>query len=212
MRRTRPGASSSTGPRLRNCSSGSSGPSRRPGTGRPVPGATSRARSATAATDTDGCRIPARASCPLRTRRFSVSEQLSLLDILRPTTEPREIAAADTVTLRPYQNEAVEGVFSEWDSGSQSTLVCLPTGCGKSVVFSDVMRRHPEWNGRILLLAHREELIYQGVGHAKRAGLSVGIEMGNQRARTQDVIVSTVQTQTAFRKCRSCFGEGCDLC
>lgn len=45
-----------------------------------------------------------------------------------------------SITLRPYQSEAVERVFDEWDSVA-STLVCLPTGTGKSVVFSGVMRR-----------------------------------------------------------------------
>ncbi len=50
-----------------------------------------------------------------------------------------------TVTLRPYQVDAVERVFEEWDRGAGSTLVCLPTGAGKSVVFSEVMRR---WAGR----------------------------------------------------------------
>lgn len=42
--------------------------------------------------------------------------------------------------LRPYQKEAVENAFREFES-VQSTLIVLPTGCGKSVVFSEVMRR-----------------------------------------------------------------------
>jgi len=49
------------------------------------------------------------------------------------------------VTLRPYQAAAVDGVFDEWGR-VQSTLVCLPTGTGKSVVFSEVMRRWAEGN------------------------------------------------------------------
>lgn len=47
------------------------------------------------------------------------------------------------ITLRPYQQEAVDGVYEAWGE-SQSTLVCLPTGTGKSVVFSEVMRRWVE--------------------------------------------------------------------
>lgn len=48
------------------------------------------------------------------------------------------------VTLRPYQREAVDSVFERWDAGDVATLVCIPTGGGKSVVFSEVMRRWEE--------------------------------------------------------------------
>lgn len=65
---------------------------------------------------------------------------------------------------------------------------------------------------RVLILAHREELIFQAVGHARNAGLTAGIEMGNHRAHNEEVVVSTVQTQIAKRKCRACKGEKCDAC
>ena len=65
---------------------------------------------------------------------------------------------------------------------------------------------------RILVLAHRSELIYQAVAHAKRAGLTAGVEMGSERAISEKVIVSTVQTQCAWSKCRDCRGTGCDFC
>lgn len=45
------------------------------------------------------------------------------------------------VTPRPYQADAIRNVFDRWNSGDVSTLVCLPTGTGKSIVFSEVMRR-----------------------------------------------------------------------
>lgn len=65
---------------------------------------------------------------------------------------------------------------------------------------------------RMLVLAHREELIYQAVAHARNAGLAAGIEMGNHRAAREEVIVSSVQTQIAARKCRACSGKGCEVC
>lgn len=52
--------------------------------------------------------------------------------------EPRPV---NIVQPRPYQSEAVESVFGEWASGQAATLVCMPTGTGKSVVFSEVLRR-----------------------------------------------------------------------
>ena len=60
---------------------------------------------------------------------------------------------------------------------------------------------------RILVLAHREELIFQAGAHTRNAGLTAGIEMGSHRAKhNDDVVVSTIQTQIAKRKCRSCHG------
>ena len=50
--------------------------------------------------------------------------------------------SSDTkITPRPYQAEAINNVFDRWGQGDVSTLVCLPTGTGKSIVFSEVMRR-----------------------------------------------------------------------
>lgn len=64
----------------------------------------------------------------------------SLLDFFEPKKPAAEVVPASKVTLRPYQGEAVESVFQQWNENA-ATLVCLPTGCGKSVVFSEVIRR-----------------------------------------------------------------------
>lgn len=50
-------------------------------------------------------------------------------------------APVSGINLRPYQREAVDCTFNEWSKGTRSVLVQLPTGCGKSVVFSEIMRR-----------------------------------------------------------------------
>lgn len=115
---------------------------------------------------------------------------------------------------RPYQVDSVNSVFDHWESGNQTTLVCLPTGTGKSVVFSQIMRRFYRENptARMLVLAHRTELIHQARQHAQRAGLTAGIEMANSRAKREAVIVSSIQTQNAASKCRDCRGDGCDFC
>lgn len=62
--------------------------------------------------------------------------QASLFDAPRPESRP----SAESVILRDYQRAAVNGVFDAWKV-HRSTLVCLPTGTGKSVVFSAVMKR-----------------------------------------------------------------------
>lgn len=40
---------------------------------------------------------------------------------------------------RPYQLEAKEAVFREWNAGNHKTLLVLPTGAGKTIVFSFVI-------------------------------------------------------------------------
>lgn len=61
--------------------------------------------------------------------------------------------------LRKYQAEAVEAIELGW-SKFQKQLLVLPTGCGKTIVFSKVAQDRTQM-GRVLILAHRDELIEQ---------------------------------------------------
>lgn len=103
------------------------------------------------------------------------------------------------VTLRPYQRAAVAGAFNDW-AEHDSTLIVMPTGTGKSVVFADIISRvQPK---RVLVLAHRAELIFQAAKHVEKAGLPVAVEMADLYAEdcfwaAKPIIVSTVQTQIA---------------
>jgi superfamily II DNA or RNA helicase len=77
----------------------------------------------------------------------------------------------------------------------------MPTGCGKTVVFSHIIQQWP--NGRVLVLAHREELIRQAADKIhKVTGVAPAIEMAAERAdmgmfHTDRVVVSSIQTQIA---------------
>ena len=63
--------------------------------------------------------------------------------------------------LRPYQIEARDAVLSEWGQGHRKTLLVLPTGCGKTIVFSSVAQNRVENGSRVLIMAHRGELLEQ---------------------------------------------------
>ena len=63
--------------------------------------------------------------------------------------------------LRPYQKQAVESILGEWEQGHQHTLLVLPTGTGKTVVFSKVVEEEVEKGEKALILAHRGELLDQ---------------------------------------------------
>lgn len=102
------------------------------------------------------------------------------------------------MNLRPYQLAASDAIFKEWQD-NDSTLVVMPTGGGKTVLFADVIRR--VFPKRALVVAHREELIFQARDKIQRVtGLSADVEMGEYRADgglfgQARVVVSTIQTQ-----------------
>lgn len=111
------------------------------------------------------------------------------------------------VKLRPYQDEAVEAICNEFADGD-STLLVLPTGTGKTVVFARVLERHTRQ--RSIVIAHREELINQAVDKILRAtNLDADVEMAGCYSysggfhKRSDVVVSSVQTQNA-----GCNGAG----
>ena len=63
--------------------------------------------------------------------------------------------------LRPYQQQAKDAIFSEWENGIKKTLLVLPTGCGKTIVFAKVAEECVKGGSRVLILAHRGELLDQ---------------------------------------------------
>ena len=115
--------------------------------------------------------------------------------------------------LRDYQQKAVDSVLAAWKD-HRSCVVVLPTGCGKTVVFAEVIRRRlaaevkAEGKGEqrsAIILAHREELIRQAADKVSSiTGQDTQIEMGPMKVtpmfgKMPPVVVSTVQTQITGR-------------
>lgn len=66
--------------------------------------------------------------------------------------------------LYPFQREAKEAVLRHWDSGHKAALVSLPTGSGKTIVFSDTLQSSLSGgNNKGLVLVHRDELLRQAI-------------------------------------------------
>jgi superfamily II DNA or RNA helicase len=97
-------------------------------------------------------------------------------------------------TLRPYQREALEGIFRSWEKFDR-TLLVMPTAGGKTIVFAEVAERRLAF-GRVLVLAHTEELIGQARDKIRRAnGLESDLEKAENRASLDaPLVVSSVQT------------------
>ena len=78
--------------------------------------------------------------------------------------------------LRPYQEEARQAIEKQWEDGVKKTLLVLPTGCGKTIVFAKVTEDQVRRGKRVLILAHRGELLEQAadkIGKATRLGCAV---------------------------------------
>lgn len=79
--------------------------------------------------------------------------------------------------LRPYQEESKNAVLNEWDKGVLRTLLVLPTGCGKTIVFSKIIEERVKLGDRVLVLAHRGELLEQAADKLEKStGLKCSVE------------------------------------
>lgn len=79
--------------------------------------------------------------------------------------------------LRSYQSEAENAILGQWDEGVQRTLLVLPTGCGKTVVFAKIAEDCVRRGQRVLVLAHRGELLDQASDKIEKCtGLKSAVE------------------------------------
>ena len=114
------------------------------------------------------------------------------------------------IKLRDYQREAIDAVFKAWATGMRRPAIVLPTGAGKTVVFSALVREwrdtykhgQPDKGRRVMILAHRDELVDQAI--AKLRAVMPGVNVGKVKAEsndlTSDVIVASVQTLVSARR------------
>lgn len=105
--------------------------------------------------------------------------------------------------LRPYQEEAKEAVFREWGQGRKKTLLVLPTGCGKTIVFAKIAEQCVKNGDRVLVLAHRGELLSQAADKiAKAAGLGCAVEKAGESCQGSwfRIVAGSVQTLMRDRR------------
>lgn len=99
--------------------------------------------------------------------------------------------------LRPYQQAAREAIEREWAEGVDKTLLVLPTGTGKTIVFSKVIEDRVRNGDRTLVLAHRGELLEQAADKLRTAtGLGCAVEKAEETCLGSwyRVVVGSVQT------------------
>ena len=104
---------------------------------------------------------------------------------------------AEIQTLRPYQQQARDKIHAEWESGRSRTLLVLPTGTGKTIVFASIAADQVRAGDRVLILAHRGELLEQAADKLQRStGLVSAVEKADATCLNQwfRVVVGSVQT------------------
>jgi superfamily II DNA or RNA helicase len=104
------------------------------------------------------------------------------------------------IRMRDYQEEAVAAVERAWSDGVDRPAVVLPTGTGKTVVFAH-LATHAVGSGRVLVLAHRDELVQQAAAKLRSVtGERVGVVQAGQDETDAPVAVASVQTLAAERR------------
>ena len=105
--------------------------------------------------------------------------------------------------LRPYQKEAKEAVFEQWGNGIIKTLLVLPTGCGKTIVFAKITEDCVRNGDRVLILAHRGELLDQAADKiAKATGLRCATEKAEQSCLGSWFRITVGSVQSLMRETR----------
>lgn len=105
--------------------------------------------------------------------------------------------------LRPYQREAKEAVFEQWENGTRKTLLVLPTGCGKTIVFAKITEDCVRNGDRVLILAHRGELLEQAADKiAKATGLKCATEKAEESCLGSWFRVTVGSVQSLMREAR----------
>lgn len=121
-----------------------------------------------------------------------------------------------TLKLRPYQAECIDALFAAWTGGMRRPAVVLPTGAGKTVIFSHLIDRFmgkqrgpldqfkvdPSLGSRVIVLVHRDELADQAISKIRSVAphLSVGKVKAESDDVDADVMVCSVQTISRKRR------------
>ena len=100
--------------------------------------------------------------------------------------------------LRDYQAEAVKNSIRGFRDHRRQ-MICVSTGGGKTVIFSEIARRMvnaPDRKRRIMVIAHRDELISQAVAKIEaHTGIRPGVDQAHLKPKFTDwITVASVQT------------------
>ena len=96
--------------------------------------------------------------------------------------------------LREYQVKTINKTANSLRQGNQAPLIVLPTGAGKTVIFSEISKRAVQKNNNVLILVHRRELIKQASQKLANIKVPHGIIAAGFKPSNHQIQVASVQT------------------
>ena len=96
--------------------------------------------------------------------------------------------------LRPYQEAAVADLRRAYAAGHRAPLLVMPTGAGKTQIFTHITAAMAQRGRRVTILVHRRELIAQASRKLTQAGVDHGIIAAGTPATFAPIQVASVQT------------------
>jgi superfamily II DNA or RNA helicase len=105
------------------------------------------------------------------------------------------------IKIRPYQNEAINNLFTSFQSNKKRTVLQSATGSGKTVIACEIIRRAFAKGKTVLFVAHRKEIIEQTSRKLDDFKIAHGVIMANHaRVNDEPVQVASIQTLTRRNK------------
>ena len=106
------------------------------------------------------------------------------------------------MNLRPYQTESIQALRTAFGNEHKNVILCLPTGAGKTVVFSEMAKLAYQRNTRTLVLTDRIELFKQTFGALSRHGVTVQELNAGKRTKDfqPDALLTVAMVETIKRR------------
>lgn len=109
------------------------------------------------------------------------------------------VTGTKPMELRPYQQEMVNHLRAAFAAGKKRLVMQLPTGGGKTAVFTDITRRVTERGGRVMIVTDRKELHQQGGNALARLGVGYR-ELSAKTTRLDEAPVTMAMVETLKRR------------
>lgn len=106
------------------------------------------------------------------------------------------IESPPAISLRQYQRDAVDAAVAWHANNTGHCLIVVPTGGGKSLIMGTLAAEAVNLGARVLILAHRSELVAQNVAAASKcvSAFEIGVVSGAVKQKDRPVTVATIQT------------------
>ena len=104
------------------------------------------------------------------------------------------------MNLRPYQQNAISDLRESFKNGHRRIILALPTGAGKTVVFSEMVRMAANKGTRVLVLTDRIELFEQTFKAIQRHNIPIQIVNANTASIDTRAVVTVAMIETLHRR------------